>query len=270
MFTDQTIVKAIREGGAKREKALKHLFLSKEYLNIVGKVVADGGGEEVMALQIFEDCLILFDKEVRMLTWKEGGTILMAFELNAKRLWSEKLTESEILQKKVLHEISVDRKLKNEILAKITANSGRWEDAEDCYQNGMLLLHTQLREGKYKGGAVKGYFYQICYNLWRNELKRQKNYSLEEEVIYHQSSDDPGRMLEEKEHRELLNRVFNMLGESCRKILHLKYFMVEQLSMDEIAQQMGLKNAQNASNTLSKCRNRLWDLLQEAKQEIYS
>jgi predicted DNA-binding protein YlxM (UPF0122 family) len=47
--------------------------------------------------------------------------------------------------------------------------------------------------------------------------------------------------------------------------MRLKFFVIDNFSMEEIAQQMGLKNAQIAANALSKCRKSLKELLKQHK-----
>jgi len=131
----------------------------------------------------------------------------------------------------------------------------------------MVYLDTNIKEGKYQGGALKGYFYHICFNLWRNELKKSKAQLIEDYQAHDPvTNTDPLIELERKERALLLNRLFEELGEQCRKIINLKYLIIDQYSMGDIAGQMGFKNAQIASNALNKCRKRLWDLLQEHKQ----
>lgn len=269
LYNDQLLVQAIRQGGREREQALQQVFLSGQYLKIVQDVVSDGGGNLSVAEKIFEDTMVALDRQIRVLAWNESELLTWFFEHHARRFWSERLRENEDLRKKVLLLISTDRKLQREIFSRITKNRGSREDAEDCYHSGMLLLETQLREGRYRGGAIRGYFYQMCFNLWRNELKKQKNISLEEGMDQPESTFDPQQMLESKEHAALLDKIFTRLGESCRQLLRLKYFVPNQLSMDEIAHAVGLKNSQNASNALSRCRNRLWELLQEEKQDTW-
>ncbi len=169
----------------------------------------------------------------------------------------------------ILNWISRDQKLRAQIYGNIMKNSGKTEDAENCYQNSLLQLNTIMQEGKYNGGAIKGFFYQLCFNLWHNELKRSKPSSLENNISKSPIlKEDPSIILEKKEKAELLNQLYQKLGETCKKLMKLKYFIIDQFSMEEIAEQMGFKNAQIASNALSKCRKKLWELLKEHQQEI--
>lgn len=263
-YTDKEVLDAIRSGGPARDHALKHLLLKSDYKDLIAKVVKDAGGGDDDASIVFEDALIRLDKQVRRLDGVEQNQLVQFFEDQSKEIWSTKVYVDALVRKRVLDLVSGDRGLRKQILNAIVRRGANVEDAQDCYQNGVMLLNAQLTEGKYKGGAIKGFFFQICFNLWRNETKRKKPISIQqEEMNFTSTSDGPQHALEAKERAELLEKIFAMLGESCQKILNLKFFMVDQFSMDDIAQQMGLKSAQNASNALSKCRKRLWELLNE-------
>jgi RNA polymerase sigma factor (sigma-70 family) len=268
-YSDNIIIKDILTGGDRRDMALKYLLLKSGYFILVHRVISDGGGEKKQAETIFEDCLIRLDKKVRRFEWQNKDTLTGFFENEARKLWCEELKLNKTSRNDVLNYINSDNKLKQQISGKIMKNSGKAEDAEDCYQNGMILLDAKLREGTYNGGAIKGFFYQLCFNLWRNELKRNKPHLLENEMLKTSvTNDDPSLIMEKKEQAKLLNLLFDKMGETCKKLMKLKYFIIDQYSMEEIAHQMGFKNAQIASNTLSKCRKKLWEMLEEHKQEL--
>jgi RNA polymerase sigma factor (sigma-70 family) len=266
-YSDSTLIRDILAGESKREEALKYLLLKSEYPERISRVVEEGGGLDSQAKKVVEDCLVLLDKKIRRYEIKETDAIADFLISSAKVFWCEELLLSETTRTQVLNWVNKDEKLKQQIFYAVTSNSGKIEDAEDCYQNGMILLNTKMKNGNYNGGAIKGFFYQLCYNTWRNELKKSKTASLEDHTkVAPVFFEDPEAVFEKKEKAKLLKQIFQELGGSCQKILHLKYFIIDQFSMDDIAQKMGFKNAQIASNTLSKCRKKLWELLQDNKQ----
>lgn len=265
-YTDNEIINDILSGARKRDSALKYLLVRSNYPDLVTQVVTNGGGGSKEAKEIFSDCLISLDKKVRRYLIREDISLSVFFENEAKQLWSEELKNNKTKRDNLLNLVNKDKNLREQIYRAIMKNSGIKEDAEDCYQNGVILLDKKLREGEYNGGAINGFFYQICYNLWRNELKKSKTFSIENKE-YNQpiTNEDPADVMERNEQAKLLNDLFQKLGESCQKILQLKYLIIDQYSMEDIAQKMGFKNAQIASNTLSKCRKALWQLLKEHK-----
>jgi len=62
----------------------------------------------------------------------------------------------------------------------------------------------------------------------------------------------------QEEKKKYLAQAIAKIGERCRRILKL-YGL--NYSMDEIAQELGLKNAEMAKKATYRCRNRLRDFL---------
>lgn len=264
-FTDQQIVQAIQRSGIERARVLKHLFSHPVYRSEVTEIVLKGGGNEMYTKLVYENCLIQLDKVVRRKEYK-SDTLAGFFQTEARIMWCRELITNLSAREVVLNHLSSDKDLQGKIRAAVVNNSGSVEDAEDMYQNGLILIDDHMKEGKFRGGTVKGFFYQVCFNLWRNELKKKKTLPLPEDgVELSVTTIDPQKELERKEKADLLGKVFKQLGEKCQKILRLKFFVIDNFSMEEIAQHMGFKNAQIAANALSKCRKSLKELLQQHK-----
>ncbi len=268
-YSDKMLIENILKGGIARDQALKYLLIRSSYPSTIKSIIMEGGGDSGNAERIVEDCIILFDRKVRRFELDRNLSLTQFFTEEAKHLWTEQLMTDKDTRDWVIERIHADRKLERQIGIAIRKQSGKHEDAEDCYQNGIILLNSNLQEGKYRGGAIKGYFYKLCFNIWRNELKKHKPDPLEYESEQSPATfDDPQHILERKEQSDILRRLFRNLDASCRKIIRLKYFIIDQLSMEEIAREMGLKNAQNAANALSKCRKKLWELVQKHKVAV--
>lgn len=264
-YTDQQLITAIRSAGIVRSRALKYLFQNERYRSVVADIVLNAGGNRESAIMVFENCIIQFDKLVRRQLYKTD-TITHFLESEARQAWCTILISNKKAQELVLNFLTSDKELEGKIQSTIIKNSGSVDDARDMFQNGLILIDSYMKEGKFRGGAIKGFFYQVCFNLWRNELKKNKTFPLPEDgVDMTLSTVDPHQELERKERAALLKAIFNKLGESCKKILRLKFFVIDNYSLEEIAHQMGFKNAQIAANALSKCRKQLWVLLEEQK-----
>lgn len=264
----QQLIQAILSGGQKRDHALKHLFNDTHAFEVVQQVIENGGGNDNYTRQIFKECLVEFDQQVRRYKYKYDNFSTFLEEISRVQ-WIKLLSSTETARSWVLNTIGHDKQLEGKIHSLIIKNSGSLEDAQDTYQNGLIQIDKQMKEGKFRGGAVKGFFYQVCFNLWRNELKKNKMQPLSDDGMeLHITEIDPQKVLERKEYTRLLDEIFNKIGDKCHKILRLKYFVIDQLDMEDIAMKMGFKNAQIASNTLSKCRKKLWELLQDHKPEL--
>jgi RNA polymerase sigma factor (sigma-70 family) len=260
-------IDAVRAGGKRRDRALKQLFQHSEYRALVGQVVEAGGGAKEDSMAVFRECLVRLDRIIRL----QPGYRLDSFDTflreQAQDYWGSLLEENLSHRRRVLGFVASDATLRQKLHATISKDGGTTETAEDCYQEGFLVLERQLAEGKYRGGALKGFFYQICYNLWRNRRKKKKELSVEESDIPPPvEKNTPQVLLEIEEVNERWRRAFESLDERCQKILTLKFFRRQSLSMAEIARRMNLKNAQNASNALSRCRQR-WKERAEASSE---
>ncbi len=150
----------------------------------------------------------------------------------------------------------------------VTNNNGSREEAKDVFHDALTAFYEQIKSGKFKGESNTGtYLNAIARNMWLNRLKRDTY-----RMAYEKSVVAEGEQVEEHAHDAMVTHeksnvvlsVLAMIGEECKKILLLSIY--ESLPMEEIAEIMGFKNAQNARNKKLKCSNHLKDLLEERPQ----
>jgi len=144
----------------------------------------------------------------------------------------------------------------------ITKNSGMNADAEDIFQEVMIILFNKCRDENFKlSCTVKTFIYSVARNLWLKKLRdrkkelRIKDYEAYENISVDEEQPD-GDMQEGK-----IKAALESLGEKCRKILILFYYMKK--SMEDISTELGYTNADNAKNQKYKC-------LQQLKQKMVS
>lgn len=138
----------------------------------------------------------------------------------------------------------------------ITQNSGNTFDAEDVFQEVMLVFFNKSREGSFSlTCSVKTFIYSVARNLWLKKLRSNKrelsitDYEKYEHVAMPEEAEqEPGREIQVKAAME-------QLGEGCRKILMLYYYMKK--SMQQVADELGYTNADNAKNQKYKCLQQL-------------
>ena len=145
----------------------------------------------------------------------------------------------------------------------IRTNSGEEEDAEDFFQEALVVFIKVVKQGKFRGdSSIKTFLYAIIRNLWRNELKR-RNKALTRETLYYEQSeqeeDTVRARVNEHEATQQIMAFFDQLGENCKKILVM--FFYQEMSMKEIAQAMRYDSEQVARNTKYKCSKKLTTLL---------
>jgi RNA polymerase sigma factor (sigma-70 family) len=138
----------------------------------------------------------------------------------------------------------------------VLKNSGSEVEAQDVFQDALVLFWEKVQKPDFTLTAkITTFLYSICQNLWRKELAKKQRLSFEEkdEAI----SED----WERTERIRAIQACIGKLGESCRKILQLYYF--DNLSMQDIAEKLGLANADTAKSKKYKCKKELDDLVKK-------
>jgi RNA polymerase sigma factor (sigma-70 family) len=149
----------------------------------------------------------------------------------------------------------------------VVNNSGSWTDAEDIFQEVVVAFIHLVKAGKFRGEAsIKTFLYALNKNSWLNELKKRGR-ALKRETKYEAAR--PGEeesinsLLEGREATQGLMKVFDDLGETCKKILLLFYF--ENRSMKEILNDLHYENEQVVRNKKHKCLKKLEQMIQTNK-----
>ena len=140
----------------------------------------------------------------------------------------------------------------------ITTNSGTETDAEDVFQDALVVLYRKIaRENLVLTSSFKTFLYSICRNLWLQRLDRRvfRNEFLEMEdlgELQEISFNEPPE--EEQEKYRLFQQHFFRLSEDCQKVL--KLFM-SKTSLKEIADIMGFKTEKYAKTRKFMCKEKL-------------
>ena len=145
----------------------------------------------------------------------------------------------------------------------IRTNSGNEEDAEDFFQETLVVFIKVVKQGKFRGdSSIKTFLYAVMRNLWLNELKRRNNALVRETSYYEhseQKEDHVHELVQENETSRQILAFFAQLGNNCKKIMIMYYY--QEMSMKDIAQAMNYDSEQVARNTKYKCSKKLTDLL---------
>ena len=145
----------------------------------------------------------------------------------------------------------------------IRSNSGKDEDAEDFFQEALVVFINSVKKDKFRGdSSIKTFLYAIMKNLWRNELKRRSKASVRETTYYEQGEKEDSPVYGvtyEKETTQQILLFFEQLGENCKKILVMYYY--QEMSMKDIALAMHYDSEQVARNTKYKCGKKLTAIL---------
>ena len=147
----------------------------------------------------------------------------------------------------------------NLIQALVVNNNGTIDDAKDIFQEAMMVLYEKARSGQFELNCqIRTYLYSVARRLWLKKLNRSNRHvadfdeTNETQVVV---DDD----LDEHEQKDaafdMMHNAIGTLGEPCKSLLEAFYFKEQR--MQEIAENFGYTNAENAKTQKYKCLMRL-------------
>jgi RNA polymerase sigma factor (sigma-70 family) len=141
------------------------------------------------------------------------------------------------------------------VSAHITRHGGNRADAEDVFQEAIIVLLHKIRQPEFKlTSSLKTYLFAINRNIWLKRLRDNKVISVEDISIYQQESrafeTEPEPAKEEK-----LSKWLTKITKNCQRILKAIFFYHEPI--ESLMQKMGWKNKHSAANQQYKCMQQL-------------
>lgn len=148
----------------------------------------------------------------------------------------------------------------------IINNSGDEEQAQDIFQDGLIVLYQKSKDPEFCLTCKVGtYLFAICKRLWfkKYQNKRQQN-TLQVDFAEESNNWDNALADDEVDVEEFLNNEAQYerlheslakLGEPCLQLI--KLFYIDRLSMQDIASKMQYANMDTAKVQKYKCITRL-------------
>jgi RNA polymerase sigma factor (sigma-70 family) len=149
----------------------------------------------------------------------------------------------------------------------VISKGGKAEDAQDIYQEALIILHRKITtEGFQLTAKLSTYLYSVCRFLWKDELKKRNKLSMVEfnEEIDKAEESELGGLLEEENKLKLAEKVINELGDRCRELLLL--FYSGTMKLKDIAKKMGYNSENTTKNQKYKCLESAKKRLKELQQ----
>ena len=145
----------------------------------------------------------------------------------------------------------------------VLQNSGTEDDAQDVYQEGVLVFYEKVRDGSLELSCqIKTYLYAVCRRLWLKRLTSRSRFGVrlldgeEHGPALHTGAEDDLLLAEEQDRRfTTMGEALAHLGEPCRSLLEGFYLLDK--SMQDLTAEFGYTNADNAKNQKYKCLVRL-------------
>ncbi len=141
----------------------------------------------------------------------------------------------------------------------VTKNGGTSEDAEDVFQDGIIIIYNMIIVGQLKlTSSFKTYMYSVCRNLWLQKLNKRK-------AIFDRLTDIEGYIdlpkdmlqeasYEETEMHRLIQIHFLALPDDCQKVLRM---FINKIPLREVAVVMGFKTEKYAKTRKYMCKEEL-------------
>jgi len=141
----------------------------------------------------------------------------------------------------------------------VTENGGADEDAEDIFQDGIIILYNKISLNQLVlTSSFKTYMYSVCRNLWLQKLNKRKaiydKFSDVEEFIDLPTDILQEASIEETERHRIIQIHFLSLPEDCQKVLRL---FIKNIPLREIAGIMGFKTENYAKTRKYLCKEDL-------------
>jgi RNA polymerase sigma factor (sigma-70 family) len=139
------------------------------------------------------------------------------------------------------------------VAAYITQNFGNNEDAEDIFQEAIIVLLEKIRHTDFVlTSSLKTYLFAIAKNLWLKRLRDNKLITVDNLDKYQQESEQfPFEVQPEPTNEEKVTSWLTKITQNCQRILKAIFFYKEP--MESLMQKMGWKNKHTAASQQYKC-----------------
>ncbi|HEY8401054.1 MAG TPA: sigma-70 family RNA polymerase sigma factor [Cytophagaceae bacterium] len=143
----------------------------------------------------------------------------------------------------------------------IFSRGGNKEDAKDIFQEAVLKLYLRVMEGKLReeGANLGGFIIHVSQNCWIDKVRKDKRLTFTEEFhdlpSMYSNSDSSLLLFIKSEKNKMIDEVLSSIGEKCQELLRQVIFF--NLSMKEIAVNLGFKNEESAKTQHYKCKQKL-------------
>jgi len=145
----------------------------------------------------------------------------------------------------------------------ILKNSGTKEEAEDVFQDALIIFFNKVNNGAFKlESTLNTYLFGISKNLWHVQLRKRKNEIVSDLYTVNSASieNDINSAIEENLKFQKALEAVSSLGDRCKSLLLMFYY--KKMSMAEIAKKTGVSSEKLVKNQKYRC-------IEKAK-EIYS
>ena len=139
----------------------------------------------------------------------------------------------------------------------ISQNRGTEEDAQDIYQDALLIIYQKIIKNNLTlTCSFNTYLYSVCRLLWLKQLEHKKlqRMNAEDTGVFIELDSSIIEIFELNERYKLYQDHFQKLSFSCQKVLEL---FLAGIPLKEIADILGFKSDQYAKKRKYQCKEKL-------------
>jgi len=139
------------------------------------------------------------------------------------------------------------------VLRHVSLEGGDTAAGEDVFQESLILLDRNLREGRFRGGSsLQTYFLGIAKQWWFNRRRGIRPQPLSPDYD-RPNTETPEHAALQSERKQLIDNILDIIGEHCKKVLALYKL---SLTNEEIAQELNLSSPEMAKKYTYRCREK--------------
>lgn len=140
----------------------------------------------------------------------------------------------------------------------IRKNSGDEQQAEDAFHDTVLRLILKVRNKELDIKTdIKSYLFTAAKNAWITKAKRDQKIQLHDEMQRLENYASVEMNYDSVEKTKLMDEVLDTLGEACKSLLKLTFYM--DYSLKEAADMLGLSSAGVAKTNQYRCKKKLFE-----------
>lgn len=148
----------------------------------------------------------------------------------------------------------------------VRKNKGDLQDAQDVFHDALINFIIKVKEHNEDIQDVKGYIFISARNLWISKVTRSNKFVYNEYLYEGEPDLESGDDLENKEKQDLMKEVLNSLGERCRDLLTLTFYL--DYSLKDAAQKLGISSDEVAKTNQYRCKKKLFEKIKNNKAFI--
>lgn len=145
-------------------------------------------------------------------------------------------------------------------------NNGRTADAEDIFQDTMMVLLEKLRQDDFQlTASIKTYIMAISKNLWLKRLRtayRETEFTDKHDTKFYEEINLA--IENERSYADKLQGYMHKITKHCQGLIHDMFF--KEKAIEQIQKEYGYSTKHNAQNQKHKCVEQIRKVKEQAEK----